>query len=102
MIPPLLQIEAVVGCALSGVALCVSGATDELRLDMSQQDVERILGVPDRRAVLIGKTLKNIGAQMPEEFEHSRLIYIYDKMGLQVWFLDGRITGVTRYGVSVF
>ena len=91
------------GCAVSGVALCVSGAAEDLRLEMSQQDVERILGTPDRKAVLIGKTVKSIGgSQIPAEFEHLRYIYIYDKTGLQVWFQDGRVTGVTHYGVSMF
>ncbi len=69
---------------------------------MSREDVVHLLGEPNREAVLVGKVLRDAD-QLPaeEDLTRFRLVYIDDKSGLQVWFMDGKMTGVTRYGFSV-
>lgn len=76
---------------------------DDLRLGMSQENVVQLLGEPSRKSVLIGKVLRDID-QFPagEDLARFRLVYVYDKSGLQVWFEDGKVTGVIRNGVSMF
>jgi hypothetical protein len=73
----------------------------EIRLGMSQEEVVQLLGEPDRKAVLVGKVLRDIYKVYDEDVTRLRLVYVYETSGLQVWFKDGRVTGVTRHGVSI-
>ena len=94
----LLQV-AIATLILLMTAAC--NAEDQLRVGMSQEEVSQILGEPSRKAVLIGKELRSI-EMLPvgEEVTQFRLVFVYDESGLQVWFSDGKVTGVTRNGVS--
>jgi hypothetical protein len=91
---------------IAAVILLMAGACapeDDLRLGMSQEGVVQLLGEPSREAVLIGKVLRDID-RLPAEEDPAqfRLVYFYDKSGLQVWFEDGKVTGATRNGISMF
>ena len=92
--------------AAVGVALVLlagaCGAADELRIGMPREDVVHLLGEPNRKAVLDGKVLRDV-EELPAEVDASqfRLVYFYDESGLQVWFKDGKVTGVTREGIAV-
>jgi hypothetical protein len=68
---------------------------------MSEEQVVQLLGEPTRKAALVGKALQDIQRLSAEELARLRLVYIYDPSGLQVWFQEGRVTGVTRHGVLV-
>ncbi|HWQ69114.1 MAG TPA: hypothetical protein VN494_04035 [Patescibacteria group bacterium] len=68
---------------------------------MSQVEVVQLLGEPDRKAILVGKVLRDLDQVRDEDVTGLRLVYVYETSGLQVWFKDGRVTGVTRYGVSI-
>lgn len=95
-------LRAVIGAMILFAAGACAPA-DEVRLGMSQENVVQLLGEPSRKAVLVGKVLRNVD-QLPtqEDLARFRLVYFYDPSGLQVWFKDDRVTGVVRNGVSVF
>ena len=76
------------------------GQPEEVRPGMSPEQVTRLLGEPDRRAVLVGKVLRDAGQFSADNLARLRLVYIYDASGVQVWFWDGKVTGMTRHGVS--
>ncbi len=73
---------------------------DALRPGMSETQVVQLLGAPDRTAVLEGKELRDAGQVPADVRSRLRLVYVYERSGVQVWFRDGRVTGVTRDGVS--
>jgi hypothetical protein len=77
-----------------------AGQPDEVRPGMSPEQVTRLLGEPDRKAVLVGKALRSPDDLSADEAARLRLVYIYEPSGLQVWFQNGKVTGVTRQGVS--
>lgn len=92
-------VRGVVGtAAVWASSACVQ---EEVHLGMSQRDVVHVLGQPDRQAVLVGKVLQDPRELKPEEVAQHRLVYIYDHSGLQVWFANGKVTGMTRDGVPV-
>jgi hypothetical protein len=76
-------------------------SAEEVRLGMSQEEVVQLLGEPDRKAVLVGKVLRDLDKVRDEDVTRSRLVYVYETSGLQVWFKDSRVTGVTRHGLSI-
>jgi 3-isopropylmalate dehydratase small subunit len=68
---------------------------------MPMQEVLTILGEPDRKAILSGKLLRDVPENSTEIFaSNSRIVFIYRHNNLQVWFRQGRVTGVTKDGVS--
>lgn len=87
--------------ALTVLIMNACNAEDRLRVDMSEAEVIRIMGEPSRKAVLIGKALRSID-ELPagEDVARFRLVFVYEESGLQVWFRDGKVTGITRNGVS--
>lgn len=94
-------LHATVGAALALLAGACAAA-DEVRPGMPREDVVHLLGEPDRMAVLDGKVLRGV-EELPAEADASRLrlVYFYDESRLQVWFKDGKVTGVTRDGIAV-
>ncbi len=76
-------------------------SAEEVRLGMSQEEVVQLLGEPDRKAVLVGKVLRDLDKVRDEDVTRLRLVYFYEMFGLQVWFKDSQVTGVTRHGVSI-
>lgn len=96
------MLRAVIGATILFIAGACAPA-DEVRLGMSQERVVQLLGEPSRKAVLVGKVLRDVDQFLPQEdLSRFRLVYFYDTSGLQVWFKDGRATGVLRNGVSVY
>ncbi len=82
--------------------VCPSSASAEkLQLGMSQEDVVRLLGKPDRKQVLVGKVLRDLDKVPPDDLTRLRLVYIYETPGVQVWFKVGKVTGATRNGISI-
>ena len=73
----------------------------DVRLGMSEEQVVKLLGEPTRRALLVGKELRDVEQVSAEDRARSRLVYVYDPSGLEVWFWEGKVTGVTRHGVSL-
>ena len=74
----------------------------DVRVGMLAQDVATILGEPDRKAVLVGKLLRDFTSIDPDEdISHARIVFIYHKHNVQVWFQQGRVTGMTKDGVSI-
>ena len=74
----------------------------DVKIGMLMQDVIGILGEPDRKAVLSGKLLRDFTEISSEEItSHSRIVFIYNKDNVQVWFRDGRVTGMTKNGISI-
>lgn len=86
---------------LSIVLVYACASAEEVRLGMSQVEVVQLLGEPDRKAILVGKVLRDLDQVRDEDVTGLRLVYVYETSGLQVWFKDGRVTGVTRHGVSL-
>lgn len=67
---------------------------------MSAADVVRALGEPSRKAVLVGKELRDLDeAEAGNDPGDRRLVYVYDDTGVQVWLQNGVVTGVVRDGV---
>jgi hypothetical protein len=82
--------------------VCPSPASaGKLQLGMSREDVARLLGEPDRRQVLVGKVLRDLDTVPPEDLTRLRLVYIYETLGIQVWFKGDKVTGATRNGISI-
>ncbi len=36
-----------------------------------------------------------------EDLARLRFVYVYDPSGVQVWFWERKVTGVTRHGISL-
>lgn len=74
----------------------------DVTIGMPMQEVIAALGEPDRKAVLSGKVLHDLTEISPEiAGSKSRVVFIYNKDNVQVWFQQGRVTGVTKDGVSI-
>jgi hypothetical protein len=74
----------------------------DVTIGMPMQDVVAALGEPDRKAVLSGKVLRDLTEISPEiAGSKSRIVFIYNKDNVQVWFRQGRVTGITKEGVSI-
>ena len=71
-------------------------------LDMTLDQVVAKLGKPDRRAILEGKLLRTLTMDDSEvDLLQNRLVFIYDQTKVQVWFKNGRVTGMTKSGIAV-
>ena len=71
-------------------------------LGMTLDHVVALLGKPDRKAVLEGKVLRTLTQDDSEsDLGQNRLVFIYDQTKLQVWFKNGRVTGMTQDGLAV-
>jgi len=74
----------------------------QVRSDMNPREVIGLLGEPDRRAIQDGKLLRNVSTDDPRlRDSRFRHVYIYEAVGIQIWFGDGRVTGMTQNGVSI-
>lgn len=90
-----------------GIATLVYGfncsSDDKIQLGMSPKEVVQKIGEPDRKSILDGKLLREInGSENDIDLKKFRLVYTYEKTGIQVWFFNGKVTGVTKYGASIF
>ncbi len=73
-----------------------------IRLGMTSDEVVTLLGKPDRQAILEGKVLRIlVYDDLASALLRDRLVFIYDQTELRVWFMDGRVTGVTKNGIEV-
>ncbi len=72
-----------------------AAAADMAAPGMTFAEVEARLGPPDRKAVLEGKDIEEVGDVAAADAAGKRTVYIYDKKQLRVWFKDGRVTAVT-------
>ncbi len=92
--------------AIMGVTILVFAAActepRKVQLGMSQLEVVGLLGEPDRISVLDGKVLRELDELEATDLVEYRLVYTYDEPGLQIWFEVGKVTGVTRDGVSSY
>jgi hypothetical protein len=79
--------------------MCAQAA--DLHRGMTRDEVIKLLGPPDRRGVLEGKVIRQLTDSMALEHAESRVVYFYDKTGIQVWLLGGKVTGATKNGVSI-
>ena len=74
----------------------------DVTIGMPMQDVIATLGEPDRKAVLSGKVMRDLAEIDPEAaVSKSRIVFIYNKDNIQVWFRQGRVTGITKDGISI-
>ena len=74
----------------------------DVTIGMPMQEVIAALGEPDRKAVLSGKVLRDLAEISPEvAVSKSRIVFIYNKDNIQVWFQQGRVTGITKDGISI-
>jgi hypothetical protein len=84
------------------VSWAVPAEIMDVTIGMTMQEVMAIMGEPDRKAVLSGKILQDLAEISPDVARsNARIVFIYNKDNLQVWFRQGRVTGMTKDGVSV-
>lgn len=100
--------SCLIGLLICITALCAivpwpaSAESMNVTIGMSMQDVITIIGEPDRKAVLSGKVLRDFTEVNPQTaVSKSRSVFIYEKDNVQVWFQQGRVTGMTKDGVSI-
>ena len=75
---------------------------DKIKLGMSPQEVIKEMGQPDSKSILDGKVLRKIdNNESSYDLKKYRLVYTYKKSSIQVWFLDSKVTSVTKNGVSI-
>jgi len=86
-----------------GTMLEPSGAkAAPIFLDMTPEQVVALLGEPDRKAILEGKVLRTLTPNNSEiDLWKNRLVFIYDRTKVQVWFKNGRVTEMTKDGLAV-
>lgn len=74
----------------------------DVTIGMSVQEVLTILGEPDRKAVLSGKLLRDVPKNDAETLASTfRMVFIYQRSTIHVWFRQGRVSGMTKDGVSI-
>lgn len=98
-IPPSLPLRLTACWLVLIASACLT--TKDIRLGMTQQEVVQRLGEPDRKAVLVGKELRDLNELENQDVARLRLVYVYEQSGIQVWFKDDSVTGVTQDGVSI-
>ena len=80
----------------------LAGEASSVALGMREQEVVSILGQPERKAILQGKLLIDIkGGTMPSNRPNAMIVFLYERDKVRVWFRRGKVTDVTRDGVSV-
>lgn len=74
----------------------------DVKIGMPIQEVLTILGEPDRKAVLSGKLLRDVPEKDAETLSSiSRMVFIYQRSNIHVWFQQGRVSGITKDGESI-
>lgn len=87
---------------MGGVLEPTDNQSTSISLDMTSGQVLALLGKPDRKAVLEGKLLRILPPDDTEiDLLQNRLVFLYDETNVQVWFKEGRVTGMTKRGVAV-
>lgn len=89
-------------CALLITAVLASCTSQEtIHLGMTDNQVIKILGVPDRHAILIGKLLQDTERlESTVVLSRYRQVFIYNESDMQIWFKAGNVTGITKKGIS--
>ena len=73
-----------------------------VKIGMHEQEVVRLLGEPERKAILDGKVLRELRERtVPPEYRDAMLVFLYERRNIRVWFRHGSVTDITRDGVSV-
>lgn len=86
----------------TSVSPAASAEIMDVTIGMPMEEVIAALGEPDRKAVLSGKVLRDLTEMSPEvAVSKSRIVFIYNKDNIQVWFRQGRVTGMTKDGISI-
>jgi hypothetical protein len=86
---------------VSGVLIAESAQATMIEIEMTSEQVIAQRGKPDRVAILEGKLLRVLALE--EAVKHlakNKVVFIYDKMQEYVWFHEGRVVGVTEYGLA--
>lgn len=94
-------IQTLVSAIILATGVVCAQAT-ELQRGMTRDEVIKRLGPPNRRGVLEGKAIRQLSDSVALEAAERRVVYFYDRTGIQVWFLGGKVTGATKNGVSIF
>ena len=81
-----------VACGLA--AACAQGG--EIAVGSSSAEVIRQRGAPDQVKALHGKVLEDVPDLAQAEQSGARIVFIYERDALRVWFVRGRVTRVTR------
>jgi hypothetical protein len=88
----------VIMAALAAVS-AHAAETPAVNVGMSPQEVIAALGQPDRIAVLDGKYLRDVPlAAAPSSNPEGRFVFIYRANGVNIWFMHGRASGLTKGG----
>ena len=94
----LLSLILAIGVSLPAAA----GVTFPVKIGMREEEVVRVLGEPERKAILEGKVLRELkGGAVPPKHRNAMLVFLYDRRNVRVWFRHGSVTDVTQNGVSV-
>ncbi len=73
-----------------------------VKVGMHEQEVVRLLGEPERKAILDGKVLRELHqATVPPKYRDAMLVFLYERGNIRVWFRHGSVTDITRAGVSI-
>ncbi|MGC4098335.1 MAG: hypothetical protein QM706_14570 [Nitrospira sp.] len=74
----------------------------DVKVGMPIHQVLTILGEPNRKAVLSGKLLRDVPEKDAETLSSiSRMVFIYQRSNIHVWFQLGRVSGMTKDGMSI-
>ncbi len=87
---------------VSGVLIVGGAQATMIELEMTPEQVMAQRGKPDRIAILEGKLLRSLALEEVGRYlTKNRVVFIYDKTQEHVWFQDGRVIGMTEYGLAV-
>ena len=79
------------------------GEVSSVAFGMREQEVVRILGQPERKVILQGKLFLDLeGGTMFSDRPNAMIVFLYERDNVRVWFRRGKVTDVTRDGVSVY
>ena len=72
-------------------------STDKISLGMTWEKVVRKLGEPDKKCILERKLLREMKKDKNNfNLNYLQMVYSYEKSGIQVWFLKGRVTDIIK------
>lgn len=87
---------------MSGVLIVGGAQATMIELEMTPEQVMAQRGKPDRIAILEGKLLRTLALEEVGRYlTKNRVVFIYDKTQEHVWFQEGRVIGMTEYGLAV-
>lgn len=87
---------------VSGVLIVGGVQATMIELEMTSEQVMAQRGKPDRVAILEGKLLRALVLEEAVKYlTKSKVVFIYDKTQEYVWFQEGRVVGITEYGLAV-